>query len=227
MPRKPRFFVPGFPVHAVQRGHDRGPVFFCDFDYLEYLRCLRNVARETGCAVHAYALMTNHVHLLLTPESTDSVGRLFQGIGRHYVRYINTTYRRHGALWEGRYKCNLVDSQRYLLACMRYIEMNPVRAGMTDTPAEYRWTSYAGNALGSDNHVITPHEEYSALGRTAAERRRAYRQLFNQSGGDDENSRFRAALQTGTPLGNDRFRSEIESQLGRKVGFSRRGRPRG
>ncbi len=213
------------PVHAVQRGHDRGAVFFDDHDYLEYLRCLREVAQEVGCAVHAYALMTNHVHLLLTPERVDSAGKLFQGIGRVYVRYINTTYGRRGSLWEGRYKSHLVDSQRYLLACMRYIEMNPVRAGMVASPADYRWTSYAANALGVDNAVLTPHEEYAALGGTADDRQAAYRQLFEHGVDRDERSAVRAALQTGTPLGNDRFKAQVEAMVGRKVGFASRGRP--
>lgn len=173
MRRKPRFLLPGVPVHVVQRGHNRSAVFFADFDYLEYLRCLRRAAEENRCAVHAYVLMTNHVHLLLTPDCKNSVGRLFQALGRHYVRYVNTIYQRHGALWEGRYKSSLIESQAYLLACMRYIELNPVRAGMVDHPAKYRWSSYGANALGNTNLVISPHQEYASLGHSSQERQTA------------------------------------------------------
>jgi len=225
MPRKPSFYVPGAPVHAVQRGHNRSAVFFDDFDYLEYLRCLKQAADDCGCTVHAYALMSNHVHLLLTPERADSVGRLFQSVGRHYVRHINATYQRHGGLWEGRYKCNVVESQAYLLSCMRYIEMNPVRAGMVEHPAQYRWSSYAFNALGVSNAILAIQAEYAALGRLPSERQSVYRGLFDRLHDADELALLRSALQTGTPLGNDKFKAEIEVALNLKVGYARRGRP--
>ena len=226
MPRKPRFYVPGAPVHAVQRGHNRSAIFFGDFDYLEYLRCLKQAADSCGCAVHAYVLMTNHVHLLLTPERADSVGRLFQSLGRHFVRYINATYQRHGSLWEGRYKCNVIDSRAYLLSCMRYIELNPVRAGMVDHPANYRWSSYAANALGVSNAVLTAHAEYVTLGRSSDERQSVYRDLFVVGSHSDELGLLRGALQTGTPLGNEGFNAEIEATLNLSVGFACRGRPK-
>lgn len=225
MPRKPRFFVPGLPVHAVQRGHNRSAVFFEDFDYLEYLRRLKQAADEYGCSIHAYVLMSNHVHLLLTPARETSPGRMFQKLGRHYVQYVNSTYRRSGTLWEGRYKGNLIDSRGYLLACMRYIEMNPVRAGMVEHPAQYRWSSYAANALGESNAILSAHAEYLALGNTAASRRAAYRGLFEQPEDGDEQAHLRVALQSGTPLGNAAFRREIEALLQRKVGRMHRGRP--
>jgi len=226
MPRKPRFFVPGAPVHAVHRGHNRVAVFFDDLDYLEYLSCLKQAAESFGCEIHAYVLMTNHVHLLLTPERSDSVGRLFQGLGRHYVRYINTSYQRHGSLWEGRYKCNVIEAQEYFLACMRYIEFNPVRAGMVANPSQYRWSSFAANAMGASNAVLTAHDEYIALGHTSAQRQAVYRDLFDESLDSGTLIRLRESLQTGTPLGNARFRQQIESALNRKVGYCRRGRPR-
>lgn len=224
MPRKPRFYVPGAPVHVVQRGHNRSAVFFGDLDYLEYLSCLKQAADSCGCQIHAYVLMTNHVHLLLTPAHADSVGRLFQSIGRHFVRHINQTYQRHGGLWEGRYKCNVIESKAYLLACMRYIELNPVRAGMVAHPAKYRWSSYAANGLGVSNAVLSQQAEYVALGRSPEVRQSAYRELFDQEEEPDELALLRSALQTGTPLGNSRFIKEIEVALGLKVGFSRRGR---
>ena len=225
MPRKLRFYVPGAPVHAVQRGHNRSPIFFDDLDYLEYLRCLKQAADHYGCAVHAYVLMTNHVHLLLTPERADSIGRLFQSLGRHYVRYVNQTYQRHGSLWEGRYKCNVIESQAYLLSCMRYIELNPVRAGMVDDPTKYRWSSYTANALGTSNAVLTPQAEYVALGRLPIDRQSVYRGLFDRVSDSEELRLLRCALQTGTPLGNEKFKAEIEATLNLKVGFAHRGRP--
>ncbi len=225
MPRKPRFYVPEAPVHAVQRGHNRSAIFFDNLDYLVYLRCLKQAADSCGCEVHAYVLMTNHVHLLLTPERADSVGRLFQSIGRHFVRYINETYQRHGGLWEGRYKCNVIESQDYLLSCMRYIEMNPVRAGMVDHPAKYRWSSYAANALGVSNAILSAQAEYVALGRLPDARQSAYRGLFDRVVDSDELAIFRCALQTGMPLGNVKFKMEIEAALNLKVGYARRGRP--
>jgi putative transposase len=226
MPRKPRFYVPGAPVHAIQRGHNQSAVFFNDLDYLEYLRCLKQAADSCGCKVHAYVLMTNHVHLLLTPERADSVACLFQSIGRHYVRYINETYQRRGGLWEGRYKSNVIESQSYLLSCMRYIELNPVRADMVDQPAKYRWSSYAANALGVSNAVLEVHAEYMALGQLPEARKAAYRSLFDRTEEANELALLRNALQTGTPLGNARFKTEIEAALNRKVGFARRGRQR-
>ncbi len=225
MPRKPRFYLPGAPVHAVQRGHNKAAIFFDNFDYLEYLCCLKQAADACGCAVHAYVLMTNHVHLLLTPDQPTSVARLFQSLGRHYVRYINATYRRHGSLWEGRYKSNIIQSQTYLLACQRYIEMNPIRAGVVNYPAKYRWSSYAANALGVSNPVVTEHAEYLAMGRSPADRQSAYRDLFDSPLDVDELELLGYALQSGTPLGSAKFISQIEAMSGRKIGFSRRGRP--
>jgi putative transposase len=223
VPRKPRFFLNGIPVHAVQRGHNQAAVFFDD---LEYLRCLKEAAEITGCMVHAYALMTNHIHLLLTPKSADSVGRMFQSLGRQYVRHINKTYRRRGTLWEGRYKCNVIQSDRYLLTCMRYIEMNPVRARMIRVPVEYRWSSFSFNALGEDNSIVSPHAEYLALGNSTSDRQAAYRDLFRQSMSAEELDMLRCAMHSGTPLGNDRFRRQIEMALGRKIGEICRGRPK-
>jgi len=149
---------------------------------------------------------------------------LFQSIGRHFVRHINQTYQRHGGLWEGRYKCNVIESKAYLLACMRYIELNPVRAGMVDHPAKYRWSSCAANALGVSNAVLSEQAEYVALGRSPEARQSAYRGLFDREEDPDELALLRCALQTGTPLGNAKFIKEIETASDIKVGFTRRGR---
>lgn len=226
MPRKPRFFIAGIPVHAFQRGHNKAPVFFDDEDYLMYLRFLKAAADDLNCFIHAYVLMTNHVHLLVTPNHQNTVSLLFQNVGRHYVPYINKTYGKRGSLWEGRYKACLIDADSHLLACMRYIEMNPVRAGMVTHPAQYRWSSYARNALGVDNALLTKHQLYLGLGLTDRLRLTAYKKLFDITASEDELMMFRSSLQSGTPLGNDRFKAEIESILGRKVGQAHIGRPR-
>lgn len=225
MPRKKRFYQPDVPVHVFQRGLNREPVFFQDEDYLAYLRFLKSSADALGCSVHAYVLMTNHVHFLVTPKTADAIGLLFQDIGRQFVPYINKTYRRRGSLWEGRHKGNILESESYLLICMRYIEMNPVRARIVEHPAQYRWSSYAANALGVDNAIIKPHEIFLALGNTPEMRQNAYRALFEKPIHPDELDLIRASLHSGTPLGNNRFKKKIESIIGSSIGFSKRGRP--
>ena len=225
MPRKPRFYQPGMPVHVFQRGHNKEPVFFNDEDYLVYLRLLKESAEACGCLVHAYVLMTNHVHLLVTPKSTTAISTLFQSIGRHFVPYMNKAYHRRGSLWEGRHKGNIIESEAYFLSCMRYIEMNPVRAGMVDHPAKYRWSSYASNAQGVDNAIIRMHEQYLALGITPEDRQAAYRGLFAIKTDANELEMIRASLYSGTPLGNECFKKQIEVRTGRKVGVIKPGRP--
>lgn len=159
----------------MQRGNDRHAVFFRDDDYAAYLDWLRQGAEKYACAIHAYVLMTNHVHLLLTPEFKDSISKTIQSVGRNHVTYVNHTYGRSGTLWDGRHKGSIVSSEEYLLVCMRYIEMNPVRAGMVKTPGEYRWSSYLTNSSGNGSEIITPHSSYLRLGREAEGRGYAYR----------------------------------------------------
>lgn len=226
MPRKPRFYLPEIPAHIVQRGNCRQAVFFDDSDYSAYLDWLRKGAAKHGCVIHAYVLMTNHVHLLLTPKARTSISRTIQYVGRNYVTYINHVYGKSGTLWEGRHKGSVISSDEYLLACMRYIELNPVRAGMVATPSEYRWSSYTANASGRADGTVIPHAVYQALGKSAGERGFAYRELFRSALEPEQVHQIRAAVQTGTPLGNDRFREQIESALKCRVGQSRRGRPR-
>lgn len=209
----------------MQRGHNRSAVFFDDRDYLEYLKILKRVADSCYCSIHAYVLMTNHIHLLLTPRAEDSISRLFQECGRQYVSYINRTYRRRGTLWEGRHRGMIVESASYLLTCMQYIERNPVRAGLVGCPEQYRWSSYGANALGEDNCIVSPHAEYMNLGQTLFARRRAYRSLFDAGVTSDELGRIRNCTQSGTPIGSDRFKQQIEKTVKRKVGAETRGRP--
>jgi len=226
MPRKPRFYLPGVPVHVVQRGNDRQAVFYANDDYAVYLSWLREGAAQHGCLVHAYVLMTNHVHLLLTPNSRNSISRMIQFLGRKYVGYVNHRYGRSGTLWEGRHKGSVIDSSGYSLACSRYIELNPVRAGMVESPSDYRWSSYGANAFGMDGRWLAPTPEYIALGDDDQQRRFRYRELFRCSLEPDQVHAIRSCVQTGTPLGNDRFRAQVEQLTGRRVGQSRRGRPR-
>ena len=225
MPRKPRFYLPGIPTHVIQRGNSRQAVFFAEEDYAAYLDWLKEGAEKHGCAIHAYVLMTNHVHLLMTPQTRDAISKTIQFVGRHYVTYVNHMYGRSGTLWEGRHKGCLISSEEYLFSCMRYIEMNPVRAGMVESPAEYPWSSYRWNATGCENEMLVPHPDYLALGQDCQDRAHAYRELFSNSLEPGQVHNIRVTVQTGTPLGNDRFRDEVEKILKCRVGQARRGRP--
>ncbi len=225
MPRKPRFFLPGVPVHIVQRGHSREPVFFEDNDYLAYLRWLKEGTERYKVDIHAYALMTNHIHILATTQDKDGVTRMMQYVGRHYVPYINHTYGTSGSIWEGRYKASLIHDDEYLLTCMRYIELNPVRANMVRAPGQYRWSSHRHNAQGKNDELVVPHPLYIALGRSKPTRIEAYKALFQAHLDKGVLDSIRSAWQTGTPLGNDYFRQIIEDKLKLKVGQARRGRP--
>ena len=225
MPRKPRFYLPDVAAHVIQRGNNRQAVFFRDDDCRAYLAWLHEGAARHGCAIHAYVLMTNHVHLLVTPKARDAVSRMIQDVGRHYVTYVNSQYGRSGTLWEGRHKGSIISSEAYLLACSRYIELNPVRAGMVTTPEDYRWSSYGANAGGESCPLLSYHAMYKALGDSPESRQRAYRELFRAAPGPGQLDAIRSAVQTGTPLGNDRFREQVEAALKRKVGQARRGRP--
>ena len=225
MPRKPRFYLPGVPVHIVQRGHSREPVFFEDDDYRAYLHWLKEGAERYKIDIHAYALMTNHIHILATASGKDGVTRMMQYIGRHYVPYINHTYGTSGSIWEGRYKASLIQDDEYLLACMRYIELNPIRASMVRSPGQYRWSSYRCNAQGKEDERVTPHGMYLSLGKAKPARLEAYKLLFQVHLDKEVLNEIRSAWQTGTPLGNDEFHRQIEAKLKLKVGQSRRGRP--
>jgi len=172
-----RCVIAGLPLHVVQRGINRQPCFFSHADYVVYLRFLQMSAMEFACSVHAYCLMTNHVHLLLTPAKADACARLMKKLGQCYVQHVNSNLKRTGTLWEGRFRSCMVRSDAYVLACYRYIELNPVRAGMVAAPAEYRWSSYCVNAEGVVDGLITPHAAYHALSTDAAKRRGAYKTL--------------------------------------------------
>lgn len=224
MPRRPRINLAGHPQHVVQRGHNREACFFADEDYLFYLHWLREGAKKYACDIHAYALMTNHVHLLLTAHRPDGISRLMQSLGRRYAQYVNRVYKRSGSVWEGRFKSSLIQAEAYLLTCYRYIELNPVRADMVHDPSEYRWSSYRWHGLGVGNELITDHSLYTALGLDEIERRASYRGLFRAHLDEEALDEIRKASSRGLPLGSERFKEQVEAALGRRVGLRPRGR---
>ena len=223
MPRLPRLNAPGIPQHVVQRGNNRQVTFFADQDYAVYLDRLKEYAKKYDVMVHAYVLMTNHIHLLMTPVEEKGVSKLMQSLGRYYVRYVNQTHGRSGTLWEGRYKSTLVDVDNYFLAVSRYIELNPVRADMVGHAAEYPWSSYQANALGKPIELITPHGCYNALGKDAVSRQEAYRGLFNSQLPDLTLKEIREATNKAWVLGDNRFKEQIERQTGRRASPEARG----
>lgn len=226
MPRRPRVHIANIPLHIVQRGHNRDACFFAEDDYLAYREWLGEALKTSGCTLHAYVLMTNHVHLLITPPSSEAVSRLMISLGRRYVHYVNRTYRRTGTLWDSRYKSSLIQEEHYLLLCQRYIELNPVRAAMVDDPSHYRWSSYRANGLGQRDDLLTPHQVYLDLDKNPAARLANYRALFRPELEEDAIGDIRLALNQGQPLGNSRFISSIEQATGQRREVKPRGRPR-
>jgi len=223
MARLPRFVIPGQPQHVIQRGNNREVVFVADEDYLYYLSVLKDACQKYQCDLHAYVLMTNHTHLLITPHAENSISKVMQSLGRYYVQYFNHQYRRTGTLWEGRYKATLLDSEQYLLVCSRYIELNPVRAGMVNQPEDYPWSSYHSNALGKDDKLLMTHNVYQALGKDHEERCNNYRELFKHHASEKELDDIREATNKAWVLGNDKFRGQIEKLTERQAGPKSKG----
>lgn len=223
MARQPRFVIPGQPQHVIQRGNNRPEIFCAEQDYQFYLEKLAAAAKKFQCDIHAYVLMTNHVHLLVTPHLENGIGKMMQMFGRYYVQYFNYSYQRTGILWEGRYRATVIDSEQYLLACMRYIELNPVRAGMVSHPSEYPWSSYRCNAVGEEDSLVCPHREFRKLGQTGEERQSAYRQLFRSRIPDITLDEIRTATNKAWVLGGGRFQERIQKQLNRRVAPVARG----
>lgn len=226
MARLPRLNIPGIPQHVIQRGNNRQPCFYNDIDKSQFLKTLFLACNKHQCLLHAYVLMSNHVHFLITPLIGHGISHLMMDLGRKYVRYINDTYDRTGTLWEGRFKSSLVDSTRYCLACYRYIELNPVRAKIVNTPEEYTWSSFRANALGVVNELISPHEEYLALGKTNPERRNAYLGLFSTILDQKTLHDLRFGINRGLPVGRKRFKRMIETKLEVRLGTGKQGRRR-
>ncbi len=223
MARLPRFVISGQPQHIIQRGNNRDIIFVSDDDYRFYLESLKDACKQYKCDVHAYVLMTNHVHLLMTPRMENSISKVMQSLGRRYVQYFNYTYDRTGTLWEGRYKAALIDSGQYLLTCSRYIELNPVRAQMVSHPSKYPWSSYQYNALGKEDALVTPHLLYKRLGRSTDERKKAYRQLFRTRIAAMTLEEIRLATNKSWVMGGDRFKAKIEKLTARQTAPKARG----
>lgn len=226
MPRKSRFILPGVPQHLIHRGHNREPCFYSEGDYVLYLDELHQAAKINQVAIHAYVLMTNHVHLLVTPAQSHGIAHMMQDTGRKFVPYINARYKRSGSLWEGRYKASLIDSERYLFTCMRYIEMNPVRANMVAHPGEYRWSSYSANAGYKPNKVITTHPVYKCLGNDLGQQQMGYRELFSDSLDKAELHAIRETLNQELVLGREDFKDKIEKMTKRQTRPGINGRPK-
>jgi putative transposase len=227
MPRLPRPVLPQVPLHIIQRGNNRLRCFFGDADYLVYLDLLSICARNAGCQVHAYVMMTNHVHLLITPQTAQAPATMMKALGQRYVQYVNRRYCRTGSLWEGRYRSCLVEHERYLLTCQRYIELNPVRAQMVTHPSNYPWSSYRTNAHGDASEIITPHSVYMRLARHPAAREIAYRKLFDNVLPTRTLNLVRRATNGNYALGNKSFIEAMTKSLGRPVAPRQGGRPPG
>lgn len=225
MPRLPRLKLPNTPLHIIQRGNNRSVCFGSDEDCCFYLNHLAETSVKVGVAVHAYVLMTNHVHLLATPQDADGVSQLMKRLGQRYVQYFNRAYQRTGTLWEGRFRSCVVGEEDYFLACHRYIEMNPVRAGMVAHPGEYRWSSYGVNAQGDASPLIRPYPAYAALGAKDEDRQAAYRELFRYELDPGLVDEIRRATHGGLVLGSKRFAQDIALLAGRRTQRGKAGRP--
>ena len=223
MARKPRLYLPGYPHHVIQRGNNREACFYDESDYKVYLDALKQSSIKYGVSIHAFVLMTNHVHLLVTPCDEKGLGLMMQSIGRKYVGYFNHTYDRTGTLWEGRYKSTIVDSEKYLLTVSRYIELNPVRAEMVEHACEYPWSSYHGNALDKNISLLTPHQIYLQLGKNDAERKHTYRSMFNGCMSPKTVEEINEAVSKGWVLGDSYFKQQIEDKAGRRLSPINRG----
>ena len=225
MARLPRVDFPGVAQHVIQRGNNRQVCFSSEQDFAVYAGWLHEYAIKHAVELHAWVFMTNHIHLLVTPKHAGGVSALMQSLGRRYVPYFNNSYKRSGTLWEGRFKSCLVQSERYLLECYRYIELNPVRAGMVAGPGEYKWSSYQSNGLGIKSKLVTPHQQYLNLGESVEERLDNYRSFFIGQVHPDILTQIRQSTRKGFVIGRDQFAAQIEAQTQRRVTPAKLGRP--
>ncbi len=207
----------------VQRGNNRQVCFAADADLKAYAHWLGEAANKYSVAIHAWVFMTNHVHLLVTPSSADGLSKCMQYLGRLYVRRFNYRYRRTGTLFEGRFKSSIVQRRKYLLICQRYIELNPVRAGMVRDPADYTWSSYRAHAFGKKVGLWSPHPEYLALGDSTERRGKIYREFFQSQLSEKVIDDIRSALNQGLVLGTDRFQAEVQELTGQPQQLQKRG----
>jgi len=226
MARKARFTPVGIPQHIIQRGNDRQLCFGCGADFKAYLYWLKVYSEKHQVSIHAWVLMTNHVHLLCTPNSADGISKMMQSLGRSYVRYFNYNYQRTGTLWEGRFKACLVNASEYLLNLYRYIELNPVRANMVKDPADYVWSSYQCNGLGRKSRLLTPHDLYITLDNNPLVRQALYRSFFQNHVEGALLEDIRNAANKGLVLGSEGFVTKLEAVFGRRLKEGLKGRPK-
>ena len=225
MARLPRLTIPGYPHHIIQRGNNRQAIFAGDADYELLLSLFEDNARQAGVAIHAYVLMSNHFHLLATPETVQSIPQMMQAVGRRYVRQFNRLQGRTGTLWEGRYRSTLIQTERYLLACMAYIDLNPVRAGLVADPAEYLWSSHRHYVGLRRDRLITPHSLYWELGNTPFARDAAYAELVRSGITAEQQQLLTNATLSGWALGEADYVADLQRRTARRVSKTRAGRP--
>jgi putative transposase len=202
MARRHRIQIADLTQHVLNRGNNRCDIFRADKDYAFFLLALRDASIRYKVEVHSYALMTNHFHLVATPRVATGLSDTMQAVGTKYVRYFNRRYARTGRLFGGPFKANVIDSERYWFTCMRYVELNPVRAGLVSEPAEYRWSSYRSNALGVRDTLITQHPQYSSLGKSAAGRQERWRELSREVISPEDLFEIRDAIRRAAVLDN-------------------------
>lgn len=226
MPREARIVLPGVPHHIIQRSQSGLPCFSSDQDYQIYLSWLLEYRDRAQCHIHAYVLMPDHVHLLVTPEKLWSMGELMRRTGQRYAQYYNRKYQRTGALWEGRYRSCIACEPGYILNCYRYIEMNPVRRGLCADPGDYAWTSYRTNALGEDSKLLAAEDAYDSLGDTAHERRQAYQSIFTREPVLAAERQLMRTTSANRAYGSAALCANLELRMGKRVSLGKPGRPR-
>jgi putative transposase len=225
MARLPRLVVPNQPHHVVQRGIDTQIIFRDEADHVAFLGWLREAAKQFRVAIHAYVLMPDRLHLLLTPADGDGLGRMMQWVGRHYVPYFNQKYHRTGTLWQGRYKAGIIESDQYFMMCSRFIELCPVLDGLVNSALDYRWSSCAHHVGMRADPVITDHASYWALGNTPFDREAVYKRLIEQTLHTDEITLLNDAAHKGWALGSEKYKKHLEKEINRRVSPAKRGRP--
>jgi putative transposase len=225
MARLPRLTVPGYPHHIIQRGNNRQPIFAQPADYDTLLAMLEEHSRREHVAIHAYVLMSNHLHLLATPDAAEGIPQMMQAVGRRYVRYFNQRQARTGTLWEGRYRSTLIQAERYFMACMVYIDLNPVRAGLVADPADYRWSSHAHYTGKQTDRIVTPHPLYWELGNTPFARDAAYSELVRTGISSAQQRALTDSTLSGWALGEPDYVADLQRRTERRVAKGRAGRP--
>jgi len=226
MARLARYYIKGQPQNIIQRGRNKNEIFLKDADYQYYLDCLYEAAKRHEMLIHAYVLMPDHVHILATPKHEKSISKTMQLVGQRYVQYFNHHYQRNGTLWESRYRATVIEGKQYLLTCMRYIELNPVRLKMVKQPGDYRWSSYQGNSGLKKNKHLSPHKQYKKLGDDKKDRQEAYRALFTEAINNTDLEAIRSATHKGWVLGDEKFCAKVEKLSGRRALPKPRGRPK-